>query len=134
MDTLVLSASLFLIPINVAAIKGKYDLMNIFILLCLTSWAHHSNMHVSGAESIYDDLDKLMCYYTIYYTFIYAITQCSFTRFVTYCMCLIGVFVSYYFVHQNSMYTIRGLEHWHIHVSHIAMHGSACLGFLVISC
>jgi hypothetical protein len=132
MDTLVLSASSFLIPINVAAIKGKYDLMNIYTLLCLTSWAHHSNMHVSGTQSIYDDLDKLMCYYAIYYTFLYAITQCCFVRFVTYCVCLIGVFISYYYVHQNSMYTTRGLENWHCHVPHLVMHSSACLGFLVI--
>ena len=133
MDTLVYSASTFLIPINIAAVNGKYDLMNVYLLLCLTSWAHHSNMHICGEESFYDDIDKLMCYIAIYYTLMYALAHMDLIRLVLYCICLLGVFVSFAYVHTNAHYTVRGIENWRYHIPHICMHLSACLGFIVIS-
>ena len=66
MDTLIYSSSLFLIPINIAAIKNKYILMNVFIGLLLTSWAHHSNKHISDKNSIYDSLDNYIHYYIVH--------------------------------------------------------------------
>lgn len=138
MDTLVYSASLFLIPINIACYKKKYILMNIYILLCLSSWAHHSCIHtnvsknIDSERTIYDDFDKFMCFYSMYYTFIYALLFVSPIQFIIYIIFLCIVFYSFYYVNNNENYYIRGLQNYHLHKYHILMHVSACIGFIII--
>ena len=148
MDTLVYTSSLFLIPINIACYKKKYILMNIYILLCLSSWAHHSCIHtntntnanvnisntidIDSEHTIYDDFDKIMCYYAIYYTFTYTLTFASPIQFLMYITCLCIVFYSYYHVNNNKNYYKRGLINYHLHKYHILMHIAACIGFIII--
>jgi hypothetical protein len=136
MDTLIYTATTFIIPINIAAYNRKYVLMNVFILLTLTSWAHHSIVHTQQSvytPSIYDDIDKIMCFYAIYFSFMYALFFTSIVKFILYSICLTMVIVSYIYVHRNVHYAQRGLINWHHHKYHIIMHLSACLGFIVIS-
>ena len=109
MDTLVYTSSLFLIPANLAAIKGEYVLMNTCIFLTLTSWAHHSNWHVHPCRTIYCDVDNVACYFTIYFTFMYAILFTSRIQCILYMMSLAGVFYAYHKVNQNKHYEKRGL-------------------------
>ena len=138
MDTLVYTASLFLIPINIACYKKNYILMNIYILLCLSSWAHHSCIHtnisknIDTERTIYDDFDKIMCFYAIYYTFVYALLFVSPIKFIMYFICLCLVFYSYYYVNNNENYYKRGLENYHFHKYHILMHISTCIGSIII--
>ena len=133
MDTLIYSSSLFLIPINIAAIKNKYILMNVFIGLLLTSWAHHSNKHISDKISIYDSLDNYMCYVAISITLLYALLYSSSLQIMLYIPCLLFVYLTYQYVESNINYCKRGLENWDCHVYHILMHIFACLGFITIT-
>lgn len=138
MDTLVYTATLFLIPINIAAYNKKWILMNVMLLLCLTSWAHHASMHVSGYrekydQSVYDILDEVMCWYAIYYSFMYGLFFTTPKQFIIYCICLVGVFISHKNIVPNPDYTRRGVENWHVHVPHICMHLSALGGFIAVS-
>lgn len=147
MDTLVYTASTFLIPINIAAYTKKYVLMNIVLFLTLTSWAHHSiahsHMESTGSSSsllsslsislTYGDLDKIACYWAILYSFIYALFFTSMIQFALYSICLGLVFYSYSYVHKNQHYYKRGLENWRHHKYHILMHLAACAGFTVIA-
>ena len=157
MDTLIYSSSLFLIPIQIAAYKKEYILMNVYICLLLTSWAHHSNIHIIYninnninnnninnnnnnnsnnnqiyIDSIYDILDTYMCYFSIYYTYMYAMLFCTTRQCIIYLVCLFSVFVNYYFVNKNKNYLTRGITNWHYHIHHILMHISACIGFIAI--
>jgi hypothetical protein len=138
MDTLVYSSSIFLIPIQLAALKKEYILMNVIICLLLTSWAHHSNIHFRYinntnhiyndiyTNTIYDDLDVYMCYYAIYYTYMYAACFCTPRQCILYLICLFGVFINYYYVNTNINYLERGITNWKYHINHILMHVSAC--------
>jgi len=137
MDTLVYTSSLFLIPINIACCKQKYILMNIYTLLCLSSWTHHSCIHTqknnsSNTITIYDDFDKFMCFYAIYYTFVYALLFVSPIQFIMYMICLCIVFYAFSHVTQNINYYERGIRNYHFHTYHILMHVAACIGFIVI--
>jgi len=133
MDTLVLSSSLFLIPINIAAVKGNYVLMNILITLTLSSWAHHSNKHVGAIQaSIYDRFDVFMCYYTIYFTFMYALLLTNVVKFVTICIFIGCVVFMNTYVQTNEHYYDRGLDNWRYHKHHIAMHVITCIGCIII--
>ena len=133
MDTLVYSSSLFLIPANIAAMNGQYVLMNTLIGLSLTSWAHHSNWQVCPGRTVYCELDNVMCYFTIYYTFMYAILYSSRWQCALYMVCLSCVFYSYYNVNKNENYDKRGLSNWRYHKYHILMHVSACIGMTIIA-
>ena len=75
MDILVITSSLFLIPINLASINQLYLLMNHMIFLTLTSWAHHSILHINNnyTNNIYDKLDKIACYSIILHSSIFAL-------------------------------------------------------------
>ena len=153
MDTLVYSSSIFLIPIQLAAFKKEYILMNVIICLLLTSWAHHSNIHfryidninnnnninsisnnnsTEYTDTIYDTLDNYMCYYAIYYTYMYAVFFCTPRQCILHLICLFGVFINYYYVNQNVNYLERGIKNWKYHINHILMHVSACCGFIAI--
>lgn len=59
-----MTASLFFIPIQLAAYKSEYFMMNHIILLMCSSWAYHSLCHEYKhlPESIYFYLDKMFCY------------------------------------------------------------------------
>ena len=58
--------------------------MNVFIGLLLTSWAHHSNKHISDKNSIYDSLDNYMCYVAISITLLYALLYSSSLQIMLY--------------------------------------------------
>ena len=133
MDTLVLSSCMFFIPINLAAIRRNYVIMNVTILLMVTSWAHHSVAHVKGKHyCIYDTLDKLACYLVIGTSFIYSMLYNGFYVKILYMICLGNVFYLYSKVHTNCDYYSRGLFNWHKHKAHLLMHLSACLGLIII--
>jgi len=135
LDTLIYTITLLLIPINLAASTGKYDLMNIYILLLATSWATHSIWHTSNdpKPTIYCTLDTIMCYVTIAYTFMYAQLYVSSRRSYIYDFCLGLVIFSYLHIKDNKNYHKRGLENWHHHMYHILMHLSAVTGLSVIA-
>ena len=73
LDTLVYTISFLIIPINIAAIRGKYILMNTYITLLATSWATHSIWHVKDkpCTTIYCSLDEIACNTTIPISFIH---------------------------------------------------------------
>jgi len=64
MGMLVMTASLLFIPIQLAAYKSEYFIMNHIILLMCSSWAYHSLCHEYKhlPQSIYFYLDKILCY------------------------------------------------------------------------
>ena len=64
MGMLVMTASLFFIPIQLAAFQSEYFMMNHIILLMCSSWAYHSLCHEYKhlPQSIYFYLDKMFCY------------------------------------------------------------------------
>ena len=136
MDTLIYTASTFIIPINVAAYTGKYVLMNLVLFLTLTSWAHHSICHTqykSKECDMYEYIDSTTCYWVIFYSFVYALFYTTPLQFILYSICLSLVFYSYYHVHKNNNYYKRGLSNWHYHKYHILMHISACIGLTIIA-
>jgi len=129
MDTLVFTASLFIIPLNMAAVRGQYLLMNQILFLTLTSWAHHAICHThTYIEDVYYRMDKVACYSSIIHTAILALIYNSWLYWVF----LAGVGISFEFVKRNKNYTKRGLRNWHYHIPHIAMHLST-LGDLLLS-
>ena len=132
-DTLVLTSSLFIIPINLAAQTGKWDLMNVFIFLMGTSWVHHSNMHLQvQRQNIYSKIDVFACYLAIMYTFIWAFLWSH--MFYYYLACLSGVTIMHFTDHCDEIYFYkRGLVNYRCHVKHILMHVFACMGFIIIS-
>ena len=139
MDTLVYTVSTFIVPINIAALNGKYVLMNIIILLTLTSWAHHGITHELSClrrdkcVTLYNFMDQYMCKVTIAYTLMYAIFFTSTVQCILYMYCLAGVLYSSVHVENNKFYYERGVTNWKYHLNHVVMHLSACLGFIVIS-
>lgn len=139
MDTLVYTVSTFIVPINIAAINGKYDLMNVFIFLTLTSWAHHGITHELSCltrdkcVTPYNRIDAYMCRIAVMYTFMYAIFFTSVVQCLLYQMCLSSVVYSSVYVEHNKFYYERGITKCKYHLNHIVMHFSACLGFIVIS-
>ena len=140
MDTLVYSVSTFMIPINVAALRGKYDLMNVYLGLTLTSWAHHGITHElsclkrDGCKTVYNVIDLVMCRVAVAYTLWYAVLFTSRLQFFVYFVSLMSVVFSYYgYVTHNRLYYIRGLENWRLHKAHIIMHLSTCVGFTAIA-
>jgi hypothetical protein len=131
-DSLVLSSSLFLVPINLAAQNAKWDLMNLFIFLMGTSWVHHSNMHMQVSRSnVYSKIDILTCYVAIFYTFMWALLWTN--VFYYYLTCLTGVTIMHFTDHNENNYYKRGLKNYKWHVKHILMHVFACTGFIFIS-
>lgn len=140
MDTLVYSVSTFMIPINVAAIHGKYDLMNVYMGLTLTSWAHHGITHElsclgrTKCLTMYNRIDLAMCYVALAYTFVYSLMYTNRLQWVLYCICFfVDVYHYYKYVNNNTFYYVRGLENWNFHKSHIIIHISTCVGFAVIA-
>ena len=133
MDTLILSSCVFLIPINLAAIRQCYLTMNILTVLLATSWAHHALAHIKGAHSsVYDTVDKTMCGVATVYSAWYTYWYLGGVRQAVYCVCLGGVFFAYSRVRVNKWYYTRGLVHWKKHRFHVLMHVSATIGFVVM--
>ena len=64
MDTLVWTVSMMMIPIQLAARRAEYALMNHIILLLCSSWSYHSICHEYKhlPKSVYYYLDKIFCY------------------------------------------------------------------------
>ena len=64
MDTLVLTVSMMMIPIQLAARRAEYAIMNHIILLLCSSWSYHSICHEYKhlSKSVYYYLDKIFCY------------------------------------------------------------------------
>ncbi len=140
MDTLVCTVSTFMIPINIAAVRGKYDLMNVYLCLTLTSWAHHGISHELSrlkrdeCITVYNVIDLVMCRVAVLYTLLYAILFVNRLQFFVYFVCFMSVVYSYYVhVAHNAMYYIRGFENWKLHKAHIIMHISTCVGFTAIA-
>jgi hypothetical protein len=129
LDTLVYSSSLFIIPINVAALNSKFLLMNLYIFIALTSWAHHACRHMKTKECIYDDIDRFACIslgvFMIFYTFFYKALR----EFI---ITIIGIFcilLCYYRVLKNKKlaWYNRGIKNWKLQKPHIGMHIAAVL-------
>ena len=135
LDTLVYSASFLLIPINIAAIRNNYLLMNMYIALLATSWATHSIWHVKDekCKTVYCYLDNIICYSTIAVSFMYGILYAPFIQFLIYCVALSVVFFCYYELKDNPNYHKRGLENWHHHKTHILMHVSTVIGLSMVA-
>jgi hypothetical protein len=139
MDTLVYTVSTFIVPINIAAVNGKYDLMNIFIFLTLTSWAHHGITHElscirrNSCSTLYNRIDKYMCYIATAYTILYAVFFTIRLQCLLYFACLASVLYTSEQVENNKFYYKRGIQNWKHHTSHVVMHMSTCVGFIIIS-
>lgn len=140
MDTLVCTATMFIIPINIAAIRGKYVLMNVYVGLALTSWAHHGITHElsrlgrTTCVTTYNRIDLTMCYSALAYTFVYSLMYTNRLQWFLYCMCfLIDLYHYYMYVNTNKFYYVRGIENWRLHKSHILIHLSTCIGFTAIA-
>lgn len=139
MDTLVYSASTFIIPINVAAMNNKYILMNMYILLTLASWAHHAVTHelscLRRTECItrYNVIDVTMCYVAITYGLVYSVFFVPRLYFLIHCVCTLSAMYNCIRVQGNKYYYERGIKNWKRHTHHVLMHVSACAGFTVLS-
>lgn len=129
LDTLVYTSSLFVIPVNIAAYNGKFLLMNIYIFIALTSWAHHSCRHMKVQKCIYDEIDKLACIASFVYLLMYTLFYTTFRKFFfTFlgCMCIL---ILYYRVTKNRIlnWDKRGIKNWKYQKPHILMHMTATL-------
>ena len=135
LDTLVYSVSLLLIPINIAAIRANYLLMNLGIAMLVTSWATHSIWHVkdSPCTTVYCSLDYTVCKTTIIISFFHGLLYATFIQFMVAFTALLIVLYSFYKLKGNPNYHKRGLENWHHHKYHILMHISAVVSLSVIS-
>ena len=135
MDTLFVTSTLFLIPVNVAAAHGpqNFFLANHVALLAMASWTHHALVHVHGydATCAYHRIDVALCWSLILHSAALAVTRRARVGFWA---CLACVVMCYVFgVSANPGYEARGLENWHRHVAHVAMHVSACWGLVVLA-
>lgn len=129
MDPLIFTASLFIIPLNMAAARGQYFLMNQLLFVTLTSWAHHAICHSHKyKEDVYHKVDKIAVYTSIIHTAILAIAYDSWL----YWFFLSGIGISYEFVKRNKHYEMRGLHNWHYQIPHIAMHLSTFAGLICV--
>ena len=129
MDTLVCTASLLIIPINMAAMKGQYLIMNQALFLTLTSWAHHAICHTHTFQyDVYHLVDKIACYTSTIHLIILTLMY----EIHLFWLFLIGVGVTFQYVKVNGNYSRRGLKNWHYHIPHIFMHLSALGGFVVV--
>lgn len=134
------TATMFIIPINIAAIRGKYVLMNVCMFLTFTSWAHHGITHELSrlgstySMTTYNKIDVFMCRVAIAYSLMYALMCTSRLQCVVYLICLMSVVYSYYaHVEHNKNYYRRDIENWGFHKAHMVMHLSTCIGFTVIA-
>ena len=124
-DTLIYTSSLFVIPINIAALNHKFLLMNLYIFLALTSWAHHACRHMKVKKScIYDEIDRFACITVFVYIFMYTLFYTSLRKFLFTVLGLLCVLVCYYRVskNRNDSWENRGLKNWKYQKPHIAMH------------
>jgi len=130
LDTLIYTSSLFIIPINIAALNGKLILMNVYIFLALTSWAHHACRHMKVKNCIYDEIDKFACVTTGVFLFMYTFFYKSLRVFIVYILGTICIFICYYRIFKNRQVNIthRGLKNWKYQKPHILMH---CIAVLV---
>ena len=132
LDTLVYTISFLLIPINIAAMRAKYILMNVGIIVMTTSWATHSIWHVKDkpCTTVYCSLDEVVCIASVailtIHSFLYA-------RFIYFFLPLFSGIYSFYKLRDNPNYHKRGLSNWHHHKYHILMHASAVVGLSVVS-
>ena len=135
LDTLVYTISFLFIPINIAAVRAKYVLMNLYIGLLATSWATHSIWHVKDkpCTTIYCSLDEVVCNTTIAFTFFYGMLYVPFIQFFIYCASLCSVVYWYFKLKGNPNYHKRGLENWRHHTNHILMHASAVIGLSAVA-
>jgi hypothetical protein len=135
LDTLVYTVSFLLIPINIAATRSKYILMNTFIALLATSWSTHSIWHVKDkpCTTIYCSLDEFTCNATIITSFIHGVMYSRFIYFFMYCVSLSSVAYFYFKLRGNPNYHKRGLKNWHHHKYHMLMHASAVVGLSMVS-
>ena len=135
LDTLVYTISFLLIPINIAAIRERYVLMNTYIVLLATSWATHSIWHVKDkpCTTIYCSLDEVVCNVTILTSFIHGAIYSLRLYFLVYCFSLASVTYWYLKLRGNPNYHKRGLVNWHHHKYHMLMHASAVVGLSVVA-
>lgn len=139
MGMLVMSASLLLVPIHVAARHSHYLLMHHTILLLCSSWSYHSLCHEFRhlSHSIYFYTDKVLCHTLTFHTLAlfcnkvyspqhniipYRLGWITFSSSL-----LVGMICYYRGVRCNKNYHKRGLQHWKYHLPHMAMHASASL-------
>ena len=129
LDTLVYTSSLFVIPINIAAFNGRLLLMNIYIFLALTSWAHHACRHMKVKNCIYDEIDKFACVTTGVFLFMYTFFYRSLRTFIVCILATICIFICYTRIFKNRKVNIkyRGLKNWKYQKPHILMHFIAVL-------
>ena len=129
LDTLVYTSSLFIIPINFAALNHKFLLMNIYIFLALTSWAHHACRHMKSKPCIYDDIDRFACISACVFTIFYTLFYKSLREFIITIVGIFCIFLCYYRVLKNKKlaWKNRGIKNWRLHKPHIAMHFAAVL-------
>jgi len=129
-DTLVYTSSLFVIPINIAALNHKFLLMNIYIFLALTSWAHHACRHMKVKKScIYDEVDRFACITSCVYIIMYTLFYTSLRKFFITVAGIMCVLICYYRVckNRNDSWENRGLKNWKYQKPHIAMHLTAVI-------
>ena len=130
LDTLVYTSSLFVIPINIAALNNKLLLMNLYIFLAVTSWAHHACRHMQVKNHcIYDEIDKLACITLSVFIFLYTLFYTTFRKFIiTFCgMICIAVCFSRVYKNREIAIKNRGIHNWKYHKPHIIMHLTAAL-------
>ncbi len=130
LDTLVYTSSLFIIPINIAALNHKFILMNLYIFLALTSWAHHACRHMKVPKNcIYDEIDKFACLAVITFGFMYTLFYTTFRKFFITVLGILCVVVCYYRSCKNREggWKNRGIKNWKYHRPHIAMHIAGAL-------
>lgn len=132
LDTLVYTISFLMIPINIAAMRAKYILMNIGIIVMATSWATHSIWHVKDkpCTTIYCSLDEVVCILSVatltMYSFLYS-------RFIYFFIPLFSGIYSFYKLRGNKNYHKRGLSNWRYHKYHILMHASGIVCLTIVS-
>jgi hypothetical protein len=147
MGMLVMSASLLLIPIHVAARHSHFGLMHHTILLLCSSWSYHSLCHEYKhlPHSIFFYTDKVLCHTLTFHTLTlfckkvfeknkdalnaeYNFHNFHNLGFMTFSSSLLVGMICYYRgVLRNKNYHKRGLSNWKYHIPHMAMHTSASI-------
>ena len=130
LDTLVYSSSLFIIPINIAALNSKFLLMNLYLFIALTSWAHHACRHMNVKNHcVYDEIDKFACITLAVFIFLYTLFYTTCRKFIITCCCLISICICFQRIYKNRNFAIknRGIKNWKYQKPHILMHIIAAL-------
>jgi hypothetical protein len=124
------------IPINFAALNNKYLLMNVYIFLALTSWAHHACRHMKVKNScIYDEIDRFACITTGVYVFMYTLFYTTLRKFFITLTGIICICICYSRVLKNKSinWDKRGIKNWKYQKPHIAMHIAATITAIYVA-